>query len=305
MTPQEWIDSFKQDRNPSTHTIRAYETAFRNFQSFFEAKDISEATEQNIRAYIAVMEAQGNTRITICQRLVPLKCYFKTLHEAGIIQSTPFARIRYTAGAEEVNRQRAETQRKLLTVDQIQQLLQFDWFYVKGTDPDRKRRITRNKLIIHLLCDTGRRVADLCRILREDIDLKGKQIIFNHTKSTTGKGVSPISERTRDLIRKYQDLCADCGNLNGRYAKGFLIDIDENTIRLNIGQAMEVLNMKKEGLNAHAIDHFFISNARERGVQVDELSEITGKSVKTLLKIYNHPGKSRIQQAHKMASVVG
>ncbi len=298
MTPQKWIESFKQDRNPSPHTIRAYETAFRCFQRFLDTKDILSTTEQDIRAYIATTEAQGSKRVTVCQRLVPLKLYFKTLHESGEILSTPFANIKYIAGIEETERQRADVGRKLLSEVEIRQLINFDWFFIKGKD--RQRKIIRNSMLIYLLVDTGRRVSDICRILREDV--RGSEIIFNRTKSTTGKGISYISAKTASLIRQYLDLSKDCGN--GRWVKGYLVDITEQIVRRNISYAMEVLKIKRPRLNAHAINHFYVSNAINKGVQVDELSEITGKSIATLLKIYNHPSRNRVKEAHKRASIL-
>lgn len=300
-TPKQFLSQFQQDRNPSLHTLRAYETSFKLIMEFYATTDISKLNEGDIRAFITHLEANHNTRSTITTRLAPLKQYFKMLHDSGEIPATPFARIHYAMGKEEHNRQRAEAQRKLLTKKEVQKLLKFDWYFVKGKDRDRI--IARNKMILHILADTGRRVADICRVLRKDIDFERLQIIFNHTKSTTGRGVSPITVTTSDLIRKYIDL--SLGFSNPKWNAGYLIDILEDTIRIQISEAMTELGIKRQGLNAHAIDHFFISHAREKGVSVDELSEITGKSVKTLLGIYNHPGQLRVKDAHSRASVVG
>lgn len=299
-SPSQYLERFTQDRSPSLHTLRAYGEAFKRFSAFLDAKDIASATEQDIRAYITFLEAQGNIRATIASRLIPLKLYFKMLHESGEIPATPFARIHYTTGKEEYCARRAKVQRNLLTKADIKKLLGFNWYFLKGKDQERLK--VRNKMILHILVDTGRRVVDICRILRKDCDIENLQIIFNHTKSTTGRGVSPVSLATAGLISQYIDLSADF--TNPKWDAGLLIDIQEDSIRSQISEAMTEVGIKRPGLNAHAIDHFFITHALGRGITPDVISEMTGKSVKTLMSIYNHPGRDRVAEAHKMASVI-
>lgn len=297
LTPEEWLTMFSQDRSPSKHTLRAYRKAVERFIDFMGRIDIDSASETEIRAYITALEQEGNRRVTIYQRLVPLKLYFKTLHASGDIEVDPFARIHYTPGKEEINRQSADSERRAIGKVEVKRLLSFNWATVETDEANR----IRNKMIIALLVDTGRRVSDICRVLRDDIN--EQYILFEQTKSTNGQGKAPISHYTFDLIQKYISLQQD-KKLNGRWKEGYLLAVNEDSIRIIVNYAVDALGLKKHRLNAHVIRHFVVTAMVQNGIDIKTISKITGMSPITLLSRYCHPSDEQIAQSHGKAGII-
>ena len=297
LTPDQWLSMFQQDRSPSKHTLRAYRIAFKGFTNFIAREDIAFTSETEIRAYITSLEKAGNRRVTIYQRLVPLRLYFKTLHASGDIEADPFARIHYTPGKEEINRQNADSERRAIGKNEVKKLLDFNWATVETDEANR----IRNKMIIALLVDTGRRVSDICRIWRNDIN--ENYILFEQTKSTNGQGKAPISQYTFDLIQQYLILHKN-KKLNGRWKEGYLLAINEDNVRSIVNDAVEALGLKKHRLNAHVIRHFVVTQMVQKGIDIKTISKITGMSPITLLSRYCHPSDEQIQESHSKAGIL-
>lgn len=296
-TIEQWLTKFSQDKKPSEHTVRAYKTSLMTFGEFMETQDIFYATEEDIRAYISNLETKGLSRASIYYRLSPLKLYFKMLHGTGQIETDPFASIYYVIGKQEVNRQNADSERKMLSAEQIHKLLSFNWELISKN----KYTQIRNKLIIYLLVDTGRRVSDICQILKYDIF--EDYILFEKTKSTNGQGRSPISKITRSIIDEYL-LLSQSQSLNKKRPQEYLFDVYEDSIRLIVKDLLAAIGIEKHRLNAHMIRHYVVTSMVQKGIDGKTISKITGMSPITMMTRYCHPSNEHLKKCHEIASII-
>ncbi len=283
MTPTEFITQFTQDRHPSPHTSRAYTDALEAFQTFYGSEDISIASESDVRAFIATLEAKACKRISVYTKLIPIRLYFKALHDSGEIPATPFARINYGRGKEDKQRQKSDQKQRVLTTKDVEALRKYEW-------PVGDHDALRMKMAVRILTETGRRVHDLCGAMKSDLNLAQKEIGFRRTKSGFGQGISVISKGTAELIREVIELPEDGKNP----AHGDLVGLTPDTVRHWISRALDDLFIKQPGMNAHAIKHWYVTHLLEKGVPIDIIAEQTGTSPQTLLTVYSHPSKERM-----------
>ncbi len=148
--------------------------------------------------------------------------------------------------------------------------------------PESRFGDIRDKLIIHLLWDTGVRVSELTDLEITQIDLKTPNTQIN-TKKTGYKRTIVWSEKTHELLRKYIHLrnteCEHCNNtalfLGWKNGVGWYSRITPRTIERNIKRYAKDAGIQ-EKVTPHSFRHGFAHKRRDMNAPLAFIQKALG-----------------------------
>ncbi len=151
----------------------------------FGRRRLSEIGPTDVRAYARELAEEGLKPATIRRKLAPVKAFFATAVEDGLLRSNPTAGVklapRPTAGVED-----DEEQVKALATEELAQLV--------GQVPDDWRR-----LLVSTLAQTGLRISEGLGLRWGDLDLAERRLHVRR-RIRDGKAGPPKSGRGRREI---------------------------------------------------------------------------------------------------------
>lgn len=162
---QQFLTYCKIQKNLSEKTLKAYQADLNQFRVFQEREGCDYTDKELFKIYLQELSAEYKVS-TIKRKVASIKAFFSYLEFEDRILLNPCRKVK-------INLKEPITLPRTLTFQEIE--LIFSWLYAqKGdTSPNKDlfRRIVRDIAVIELLFYTGMRVAELCGIRREDIDL--------------------------------------------------------------------------------------------------------------------------------------
>jgi site-specific recombinase XerD len=149
----------------------------------------------------------------------------------------------------------------------------------------------RDDAVLELLYAAGLRVAELCRLDRDDIDLAGR------TVSVTGKGDKerrvPIHARCQVVLREWLE--------HGRaeVATGSsprqAVFLNRRGHRLGPRDVRRILDARSPvPTHPHALRHSFATHLLDGGADLRVVQELLGHSSLQTTQIYTHVSKERL-----------
>jgi integrase/recombinase XerD len=185
----DYLDYCKCRKRLSPKTLVAYRTDLEQF--FAYVKTINDLSDRDsLKGYIAYLN-EGYKCASIKRKIASVRAYYNYLEDEKIIELNPLNTIR-TKFREE---QRLP---KTMLFQTVQRLLNF--VYKKYRDTSRPE-LLRDIIIIEFLFATGVRVAELCSLKEDDIDVTtGKINIF-------GKGAKEriVQVCNSDVLKKLSE----------------------------------------------------------------------------------------------------
>lgn len=222
-------------------TIAAYKTFLTKFAKHVGKINISNINENIIDGYIISLYNQEPqlSRATIRTQLVHLKAFLHWLYEKNILCQPLYKEI-HTPKA-------PKTMVKLYQPAEIEEIF-------NAIKAEKPWLITRNKLIIALMIDSGLRQSEVSGAKIYDIDF------ISHTLKVYGKGNKerfvPLGKLTFNLLNRYMFECPFkiedflFYNRRGR-------QMTNNTIKMFVSKLQKKLGFK---LSSHKLRHNFATN---------------------------------------------
>ena len=193
--------------------LKAYEQDLNEFIRWSEKSGSAAPeviTRNDVDGWIADMQNNGNAQKTMARRISALRRYFQWLMSKKVIEKDPTAKVRTPKGPQRLPRplQRSE-------IDQL-----FD-----ESTPQNALEL-RDRLVVELLYGSGLRVAELCGLQEENLNLK------NQTIEVIGKGSKirtiPITAYACDLLELWiptgSKAFDDGYTPSGRSSSGLLVN---------------------------------------------------------------------------------
>jgi site-specific recombinase XerC len=151
-------------------------------------------------------------------------------------------------------------------------------------DADIKDRTLDNIRDLWVIqCSVGPRISDLKRL---DKNIKGNKIIIETQKARKGIEI-PIPPNVRAILEKHNYALPKISE--ARYREGikelYKKYFPDNTIQVREGNAYKDVPVWEE-ISSHDAVRTFITLSHERGMSVNSIAKITGKTVKVLLSNY-------------------
>ncbi len=270
------------ERNLSDKTLKAYRIDLRQFREFLAehalAAPIDLIDKEILREYIKHV-SQGNKPKTIKRKLATVKAFFNFLEFDGTILTNPFRKIR-------VSIKEGKILPKTIPRSNLGRLFGSVYTKLDAATAGASLGLTRDIAVLELLFETGVRVAELCSLKRENIDLVSRGVKIMG-KGTRERFVPLCSEATIKAVAAYEALCHNC---NDEKEGWFFINRDGR--RLSEQSVRSIIRKHSKGaeitnkITPHMFRHSIATQLLENGVDIRYIQTFLGHSSITTTQIY-------------------
>lgn len=282
---EEAINNFlshcRYEKRLSEKTIKAYQVDGIQFENFiygsYKVIHIELITKDMIKKYIQVISTFKPK--TIKRKIASLKALFSYYEYENELFLNPLRKIKLLI-----------KEPKVLPVvmhyNEVKLILRY--LYEKRGSKTISQSYTyqtrtRDICMIELLFATGIRVAELCSLSCDDIDLENGVIKVNG-KGSKERVIQICSSEVLDILKEYNALMQPetfffVNRLGNR--------MSEQSVRLLIKKCVTSLQMNKR-ITPHTFRHTFATLLLERGVDIKYIQNLLGHSSIVTTQIYTH-----------------
>ena len=285
---QEHISDFiahcQYEKNLSDKTLKAYRIDLRQFHEFLNLDGtgmaIGEVDKHVLRKYIKHVSA-GNKPKTIKRKLATLKAFFNHLDFDDTIVANPFRKIR-------ISIKEGKSLPRTIPRSDIAHL--FSTVYgLRQTKPSKSgyasRVLARDIAVIELLFSAGVRVAELCNLRADNVDLqRGSVKIMG--KGSRERMIPLCGDEIVQALSEYQVLHSE--KIVG---SGFFFvnrdgqRLSEQSVRLMIRKRSTSAEIS-DRITPHMFRHSVATQLLENGVDIRYIQTFLGHSSITTTQIY-------------------
>ena len=284
---QDYIDSYLQvlavERRLSEHTIKAYRRDYKKLIDFCDKRGLMlwQGLNSHVaRLFSASLNANGMHAKSIQRILSACRGLCSFLIQQGELTANPFDDVRAPKAEKRLP--------KTLNVDQVTSLVEIDL-----NDP----LSYRDKAILELFYSSGLRLAELCSLDLNDLNLPDRQL------RVTGKGNKtrelPIGKQADQAIRKW---LIQRNALPVKDFQALFISKLGTRISLRNIQARVKHWAAKQGIeisvSPHMLRHSFASHLLESSGELRSVQELLGHANISTTQIYTHLDFQHLAQVY-------
>mgnify|MGYP000249291397 FL=1 len=290
----EYATHLEQERNLSSHSIRAYLGDLESFLNHLEVQkidDFSQTSIAHIRSWLANQQVKGGARTTLSRRAVSIRLLTKWATKKGYLASDIAANL--------ATPKAHKTLPGVLTIEDAAMAMKS--VETRAGEEETPLSI-RDVAIMEVLYASGARVSELCGLDLESIDYQ------RNTIRVFGKG---SKERTIPLgipaIKALKTYIADARPLLAHDKSGHAVflgargkRIDPRTVRTVVYETLSAIE-SSEKLGPHSLRHSAATHLLEGGADLRTVQEILGHASLATTQIYTHVSTERLQKAFTQA----
>ena len=275
-----FIDSFigylGTERGFSQHTLRAYASDLRSFQSHFACMDESltffTVDTDVVRSWMAALMDSGASPSSVCRKLSSLRSFYYYLQIKNPSVSNPVATLQGPK-----RRKRLPAFVKESEMDKLIDECAFGEGYAS----------CRDRMILILFYEAGLRLSELVGANVEDIDL-GASVIKVRGKRNKERIIPFAGELKKELVGYIAERTAFAQSDNGALflsAKGGRIS-SSRVYRMVNERLSAVTTMKKK--SPHVLRHSFATAMLNNEAEIGAVKELLGHERLATTEIYTH-----------------
>jgi len=265
-------------------TARAYESdvaAFVDFADRMGIDDPADVTRLHLRRWVAQLATRDLARATIARRVAALRRYFGWLARRGVVAADPTVGLRAPAGGSRLPR--------VLRQDELDALLDQP---PAAVDDDPPHRRLRDDAVIELLYGSGLRVAEVCGLRVDDVDLTAG------TVRVLGKRAKwrqvPLTPGAVEAIGAW--LRTGRAELEAPGSPADLVFLNLRGRALTPRDCRRILDRRAvDPTHPHALRHTFATHLLDGGADLRAVQELLGHSDLSTTQRYTHVSASRLQ----------
>ena len=285
---QEYISYLHNVKHTSNNTEMSYKRDLLKVCHFMQERGINSAkavNEQDLKAYIHVLEEQKLAAATVSRNIASIKAFFLYLFSEGKIQNDAALCLK----APKIEKKMPE----ILTMGEVSALLE----QANGDSPKE----IRDKAMLELLYATGIRVTELISLKVSDVNLP---MHFIMCRDPHKERMIPFGTQAHDALERY---------LGGVRAE-MVEDKSSEILFANCsGKPMSRQGFwklikfyaKKAGITAditpHTLRHSFAAHLVENGADLKSVQEMLGHSDISTTQIYANMNHNRIREVYAKA----
>lgn len=289
---QDYIEDFriylKNEKNFSSHTIRAYLNDCYTFLLWIGDMDATEINPEKYSEYLYFIKQINYTKTTIARKIASVRAFYKFLYQEELIEYNPIDNIPIP--------KQDKTLPHFLYEDEVETIL-------RGIKIDTPSGY-RNRIILELLWVSGMRISELSNLNYENLNLEQNEIrVF-------GKGAKErivlIPDKTKEELINYiknvsplickKEINAESPlfiNYNG-------YRLQNQSIRKALKKCLNEIHFPKY-VSPHVFRHSFATKLLEHGADLRIVQELLGHSSIKNTQIYTHVSIQRIKDVYQNA----
>lgn len=286
MTLQEAVSQFlfhcRYEKNLSAKTLKAYSIDLRQFMEHLaerlEITGLAEVDKTALRAYIKNLFGPLKEK-SVKRKVATLKALFHFLEREDAIAVNPFRKM-------DVRIKETRRLPRTIPLADLKRLFQHLYRLKRGhPDPESYayRALVRDIAVLETLFATGARVAEVCNLRDEDVDLRRGRVRI------LGKGgreriLQLCDEETLASIRDYRSLWAEEMESNGYFFHNRRSGrLSEQSVRAMLRRWSPELGQR---ITPHMLRHSVATLLLEEGVDIRYIQTILGHSSILTTQIY-------------------
>ena len=277
----------KNEKRLSVHTLKAYATDIKQFESFVlsfhENLSLEKVSYQDIRSWIISLSDQKIDNKSINRKIATLRTFYKLLIQKGKISVDPTFGIKSLKNAKKLPVYVEET-----PMENLFDLVEYPNGY-EGL---------RDRLILELLYSTGVRLSELINLKTNDVDFSGKQIKVLGKRNKYR--LIPVIDQLIVLFKKYeQEVVSQFGQTSEFF---ILSDSGKKLYPVFVQRKVkyylsQVTTISKK--SPHILRHTFATHLLNRGAELNSIKELLGHASLAATQIYTHNTISQLKEIHK------
>jgi integrase/recombinase XerD len=287
-----FLEMMSAERGAAKNSVAAYRRDLENYGSHLGQKSraVTEATPQDVRDYLAVLDAAGMATSTAARHLSAIKQFHIFLQSEGLSQDNP---TRIIQGP----RQKQALPKTLQNSD-TEKLLTAAAENLNGKEASALFKALRLQCLVELLAATGLRVSEL-------VGLKYSAVMADRDVLVIiGKGgrerMVPISARAQAILQRY--LAALKNETEGvpnwlfpSHGKGGALTRQHFALQLK--DLARAAGLRAEKISPHVLRHGFASNLLNHGADLRAVQQMLGHADISTTQIYTHIQPERLSAA--------
>jgi len=250
-----------------------------------------------LRRYVAYLTTRRYARRTIARRASALRRYFAWLRRTGVITDDPARSLHAPSGDGRLPR--------VLKAGELDALLDTPPPRVDD-DPEAIRR--RDDAVLELLYGSGLRVAELCALDLDSIDV-GQRLVVVWGKGSKQRRV-PVSRAAAEAVTGWidhgrADLVAAAGAGSGAAAPGPVaaetaLFLNRRGRRLTPRDVRRLIDRRAAApTSPHALRHTFATHLLDGGADLRAVQELLGHSDLGTTQVYTHVSRERLRTVYE------
>lgn len=285
----EFVKYLKVEHGFSVHTLRAYETDLKSYESYLASVDegvnLLSADGDLIRGWLAHMMDEGHAVSSIGRKLSSLRTFYAYMQKMGVLFDNPAMALK------------GPKKRKVLPVfvrdEEMEQVFECAF-------GDDSFLVVRNRLIFSCFYETGVRLSELCGLNISDIDFFEEQIKVRGKRNKEriipfGYGLKKMLAEyliVRSKIAKYDENAFFVSKRGGRLS-------DSMIYRMVRSVLTHFSIAKRRG--PHTLRHTFATTMLNNGAELGAVKELLGHKRLTTTEVYTHVTFDELKRVYKKA----
>jgi integrase/recombinase XerD len=286
-----FLDMMSAERGAARNSIAAYTRDLDDYCALLRTRgtDAGAASSDDVRAFLAGLDAQGLARTSIARKLSAVRQFHLFLLREGFVSNNPAAIVERPKAARPLP--------KILTRGDVERLLAVAALEADGKRGVKAFKSLRNWCLLELLAATGLRVSELVQLPYRTVNLRDNALIIR------GKGgrdrMVPVSARAKAALAAYADVLKDTHEkpvwLFPSHGKQGVLTRQHFAVELK--RLARVAGLRAETLSPHTLRHAFASYLLEKGADLRAVQSMLGHADIATTQIYTHVQPERLQRA--------
>lgn len=285
---QEYISYLHNVKHTSNNTEMSYKRDLLKVCHFMQERGINSATavkEQDLKAYIHVLEEQKLAAATVSRNIASIKAFFLYLFSEGKIQNDAALCLK----APKIEKKMPE----ILTMGEVSALLE----QANGDSPKE----IRDKAMLELLYATGIRVTELISLKVSDVNLP---MHFIMCRDPHKERMIPFGTQAHDALERYLGGVRD-EMVEDKSSEILFANCSGKPMSRQGFWKLIKFYAKKAGITAditpHTLRHSFAAHLVENGADLKSVQEMLGHSDISTTQIYANMNHNRIREVYAKA----
>ena len=285
---QNYLDYLLLVKRYSSHTVKAYRTDLKLFESYLKdiySISIDKANHAMIRSWLVKELNKGNSARTVNRKITTLKSFYKYLFKEQKIKQNPTSRISYSKTSKKLPQFVGLSDMNEL-LDKLKFEENFSGF--------------RDKLIIEVFYSTGIRLSELINIKSTDVDCLKSQIKVLGKRNK--ERLIPLTKELQKSIEGYMILRNKQKVIDRSYL--FLTDsgkkLNPSMVYRKVNKILNnVTTLEKK--SPHVLRHTFATHMLNNGADLNVIKELLGHASLSATEVYTHNSIDQLKEIFKNA----
>ena len=280
---QNYLDYLLLEKRYSSHTVKAYRTDLRIFESYLKeiyTTSIDKANHTMIRSWLVEELNKGNSARTVNRKITPLKSFYKYLIKEHKIKQNPTLKI----SSSKISKKLPQFV-GLADMNKLLDKLKFE----------KNFSAYRDKLIIEVFYSTGIRLSELINIKLTDVDPLKSQIKVLGKRNK--ERLIPLTKELQKSIEGYMTFRMKEKAIDQPY-----LFITDSGKKLNPSMVYRKVNELLKGVTTlekkspHVLRHTFATHMLNNGADLNVIKELLGHASLSATEVYTHNSIDQLKE---------